>query len=67
MKRKPLKGVESVFDLKDTHPEKHVVPDPEQAALKSKLEKALKETFPASDTVSVLQPTTIGPKKQKRA
>lgn len=56
------KKVKSVFDLKDTHPERNVVPDPEQAVMKRELERTLKETFPASDPVSVSQPMTIGAK-----
>lgn len=54
-------SVESPFDLKDSHPENDVVPDPQQAELHKKLERGLKDSFPASDPVSVSQPTTTGP------
>lgn len=66
MKRQPIKGGKSVFDLKDPHPERKVVPDPEQAEIKAELERSLKQTFPASDPVSVSQPTTIGAKRSTR-
>ena len=56
----------SIFDRKDPHPERAVKPDPEQQKLKAELEKGLKDTFPASDPVSVSQPTTIGKKKRVR-
>lgn len=60
------KGDETIFDLEDTHPERAVKPDPEQAKLKKELDKALKQSFPASDPPSASQPTTIGAKKSRR-
>jgi hypothetical protein len=57
----PGESVKSPFDLKDTHPEKSVVPDPQQAEMHKQLERGLKDTFPASDPVAVSQPTTTGP------
>lgn len=53
--------VDSPFDLKDTHPERKIKTDKDQVALLAELEKGLKGTFPASDPVSVSQPTTAGP------
>lgn len=56
----------AIFHLKDTHPERGVEADPQQAALKKELDEALKETFPASDPPSASQPTTIGVKKIRK-
>jgi hypothetical protein len=53
--------VESPFDLKDPHPERNIKPDPAQAAMQKELDRGLKDSFPASDPVSVSQPTTAGP------
>jgi hypothetical protein len=53
--------VDSPFDLKDTHPERKIKTDPAQAELLKELDRGLKDTFPASDPVSVSQPTTAGP------
>lgn len=50
----------SAFDQKDPHPERKVLADPEQDKLKKELDKALRDTFPASDTPSVSQPSTLG-------
>ena len=58
------RGEVSPFDLVDTHPEDDVVPDPRQAAVEKQLDKALKDSFPASDPVSVLQPVTAGPSEE---
>lgn len=54
----------SPFDLVDTHPEDDVVPDPAQAEVQKQLDKALKDSFPASDPVSALQPITAGPTEE---
>ena len=53
--------VDSPFDLKDTHPERKIKAAPGQAELLKELDRGLKDTFPASDPVSVSQPTTAGP------
>ncbi len=58
---KPAAKTISPFDLVDTHPENDVVADPQQIQIKMQLEKALKDSFPASDPVSVSQPITAGP------
>lgn len=55
------KIVDSPFDLKDTHPERKIKTDPDQAELLKELDRGLKDSFPASDPVSVSQPTTAGP------
>lgn len=58
----------SVFDKKDPHPERKVKPDPEQAELQKELDKALKDSFPASDPPAVTQPTKAGkPRRRKSA
>jgi hypothetical protein len=54
-------AADSPFDLKDTHPERKIRTDPAQADLLKELDRGLKGTFPASDPVSVSQPTTAGP------
>jgi hypothetical protein len=56
----------SIFDLKDPHPERAVKPDPEQKKLQAQLDKALKDSFPASDPVAVSQPTKTGSKRPSR-
>jgi hypothetical protein len=58
---KPAANEISPFDLVDTHPEHDVVADPDQIQIKLQLDKALKDSFPASDPVSVSQPITAGP------
>lgn len=58
--QKPDTKVTSPFDLVDTHPENDVVADPEQTQIKLQLDKALKDSFPASDPVSISQPITAG-------
>jgi hypothetical protein len=58
------RGEVSPFDLVDTHPEDDVVPDPRQATVEKQLDKALKDSFPASDPVSALQPITAGPTEE---
>jgi hypothetical protein len=57
-------GEISPFDLVDTHPEDDVVPDPRQAEMQKQLDKGLKDSFPASDPVSALQPITAGPTEE---
>jgi hypothetical protein len=57
-------GEVSPFDLVDTHPEDDVVPDPRQAEMQKQLDKGLKDSFPASDPVSALQPITAGPSEE---
>lgn len=59
-------GVQSPFDLKDTHPERAVKADPGQKAMEKDLEKALKQSFPASDPPAASQPTTAGDAKLKK-
>lgn len=56
----------SVFDQKDPHPERKVEADPEQEKLKKDLDKALKDTFPASDTPAASQGTTLGTDAEDR-
>jgi hypothetical protein len=58
------RGEVSPFDLVDTHPEEDVVPDPRQAEAMKQLDKGLKDSFPASDPVSALQPITAGPTEE---
>ena len=41
------------WERKDPHPEKSVKSDPKQEAKQKKLDKQLKDTFPASDAPSV--------------
>ncbi|MGL5735245.1 MAG: hypothetical protein ACRCYS_10310 [Beijerinckiaceae bacterium] len=60
------KGEDSIFDLEDSHPERAVKPDPEQAKFKKELDNALKQSFPASDPPSASQPTTNGAKKTRK-
>lgn len=54
----------SVFNRKDPHPERRIDADPDQDKLKTELDKALKDTFPASDTPSASQPSTLGGDKE---
>jgi hypothetical protein len=58
------RGEVSPFDLVDTHPEDDVVADPRQAEMQKQLDKGLKDSFPASDPVSALQPITAGPTEE---
>lgn len=57
---------QSVFDRKDPHPEWAVTADPDQKHLKAELDKALKQSFPASDPPAASQPTTVGRKKRAK-
>lgn len=58
---KPVGKQVSPFDLVDTHPENKVVRDPQQAEMQRQLDTALKDSFPASDAISISQPITAGP------
>lgn len=57
----------SVFDRKDSHPERAVTTDPDQKALLKELDQGLQETFPASDAVSVSQPSIAGTAEEEEA
>jgi hypothetical protein len=45
-------------------PEDDGVPDPRQAEVTKQIDKALKDSFPASDPVPVPQPITAGPTEE---
>jgi hypothetical protein len=63
---KPKSPKNSPFDLKFKDPARDIKPDPEQAKMKEELDKALKQSFPASDPPSVSQPTTNGPAERAK-